>query len=130
MKPINELSLQEIYDISTRGVLAQGCASAAGGRCLYRGPNGTKCAAGFLMTDEQAAHGDGQHLQPTFGCQPCASGLDRERVELISSLQSAHDGATVYEPGFFVKRFARTAKDIALDFRLTPNAEVLKALND
>lgn len=44
---------QEAFDIAVKGVTAQGCASYDQGiGCLYWGPNGTKCAVGFLIPDE------------------------------------------------------------------------------
>lgn len=43
---------QEIFDKVYRELLRQKVPSMHNGRCLYRGPNGTKCAIGHLIPDE------------------------------------------------------------------------------
>ena len=83
---------QEVFDAAVNGVIAQGLPSATAHRiggftCLYRGPNGLKCAAGHLFTDGEVA-----------GCETMAASsilVRSPRLEehdvLISSLQRAHD---------------------------------------
>lgn len=46
------MTLQEIYSTVRQHLLTQNARSAKNGNCLYRGPNGTKCAAGALIPDE------------------------------------------------------------------------------
>lgn len=44
---------QEIFDFVVEKLRAQGCASVNPfGRCLYRGPDGLKCAIGHMIPDE------------------------------------------------------------------------------
>lgn len=46
---------QELYNLVIRGLLKQGGPSVEndpGATCMYRGPNGCKCAAGQLIKDE------------------------------------------------------------------------------
>jgi hypothetical protein len=43
---------QEMFDKVANHLFNQGCKSADACRCLYRGPNGTKCAIGCLIPDE------------------------------------------------------------------------------
>lgn len=46
-------SKQEAFDTAMEKLLAQGCVSAdEDGQCLYRNPNGNKCAIGHLIPDE------------------------------------------------------------------------------
>lgn len=46
-------SEQETFDIVARFLLNQKEKSTNGKLCLYRGPNGTKCAAGCLIPDDK-----------------------------------------------------------------------------
>ena len=43
---------QEFFDKTLAHLKQQGVRSAQTARCLYRGPNGTKCAIGFHIPDE------------------------------------------------------------------------------
>lgn len=54
MKTLMEMSLQEIYDTAKAGLEKQGWERSINkkGGCLYRGPNGTKCAFGHLIPDD------------------------------------------------------------------------------
>jgi hypothetical protein len=46
-------SFQEIFDQIVTHLRKQGCKSIAGAStCLYRGPNGTKCAVGCMISDD------------------------------------------------------------------------------
>lgn len=45
---------QEVFNAVWNGLKSQGFErSGWGGSCKYRGPDGKKCAAGWLMTDEE-----------------------------------------------------------------------------
>lgn len=48
------LTRQEIFDIVAQHLLTQNEKSydSVNGWCMYRGPNGTKCAVGVLIADE------------------------------------------------------------------------------
>ena len=54
MKPIYHTpDQQELFDTVAEALLKQGCSSInAAGTCVYRSPDGHKCAAGFLIPDE------------------------------------------------------------------------------
>jgi hypothetical protein len=45
-------TLQEAFDVSTRGIIAQGGPAYEYGNCLYRTKDGKKCAFGQLIPDE------------------------------------------------------------------------------
>jgi len=44
---------QTAFNIVKNHLLTQMTKSIEGNQCLYRGPNGTKCAIGALITDEE-----------------------------------------------------------------------------
>jgi hypothetical protein len=92
----NIMTKQEIFDTVYIALKAQGVKSYLNSEgCLYRGPNGTKCAAGHLILDG--------FYNPEFEGQTSsaldvqnaliASGVpdNQETEELISDLQFAHD---------------------------------------
>jgi hypothetical protein len=99
---------QEIFDTAARAMLKQGRPSVRafplGNFCAYLSPNGSRCAVGWLMNDEEIkAFGDFQggvcglvestesraRLRPFFF----------EHEDLLSSIQGAHDmKATVFDP--------------------------------
>lgn len=49
------MTKQEMFDIAAVGLLMQGkqsrVSNITASHCLFRGPNGTKCAVGFLIPD-------------------------------------------------------------------------------
>lgn len=45
-------SKQDTFDVAAKGMLLQGRRSTAFGRCFFRGPDGTRCAVGFLIPDD------------------------------------------------------------------------------
>lgn len=50
-----DVELQEIFDIVSKHLLKQGrrSLSANNSKCVYRSPDGLKCAAGALISDEE-----------------------------------------------------------------------------
>ena len=82
---------QEIFDTVARHLFAQGKQSRDPVSCLYRGPDGTKCAVGVLIPDAT-------YDEDMEGCS--IVGLLREfslpawmgeHVNLLQHLQSVHD---------------------------------------
>ena len=97
------MTKQEIFDRVSRHLLTQQCKSRTPEwdfklgryRCLYRGPNGTSCAVGCLIPDDQ--------YDPTIEHQGVASTEVQARLPfkadpdtnyLLLSLQQVHD----YQP--------------------------------
>ena len=82
---------QEIFDTVARHLFTQGKQSTDPIYCLYRGPDGTKCAVGVLIPDAT-------YDEDMEGCS-IAGLLDEfslpawmgEHVNLLQHLQSVHD---------------------------------------
>ena len=93
--------LREVFDKVSAHLLAQGRRSAAreGGACLYRGPDGLRCAVGCLIDDEHYDPSlEGQATGATPGCEETTRALiesgvtcDREMLEMLEVLQDLHD---------------------------------------
>ena len=116
------MTLQEIFDKAVGGVIAQGGPSAVmtdyfGIKCLYRGPNGRRCAAGHVLTDEEGmlaadASDLGGMLSELIG------GDLIHATRIIHRLQCAHDeaanvGSKVCPDALFLERFIERANIIA-----------------
>lgn len=89
------MNRQEVFNTVYRHLLAQGCKSldATFENCLYRGPNGLKCAAGVLIKDEFYHKG----LEGRSACSLSvssalrASGVHEGDLEMVLDLQATHD---------------------------------------
>lgn len=115
------MTRQEVFDAAVGGVLAQGRPSISedGKQCLYRGPDGAKCAAGHLIPDEL--------YRPSFETQSidviAAEALPFETsASFLMQLQAAHDAAAGDDhQGIcpFLDQFRDEALDIARDYGLS-----------
>lgn len=119
--------LQEVFNKATAAVIAQGVRSSngdeAGATCLYRGPNGIKCAVGHLLSDEQMrkyevanAAGAGSFTDSLL--QEIAPDTDLDTLRsFLDALQGAHDSAS---GSCFVETFKRNANAVAKLYDLDP----------
>ena len=124
------MTMQEAFNKSVLGVVAQGHPSIENGFCLYRGPNGCKCALGHLIADEHYHPGlvSTPEITPTLRQALEASGMDvggidaeadmLNQVNLLTSLQIAHDCAGLVHPHNFVANFVAECRHVARDHRL------------
>lgn len=106
--------MQNIFDTVVAAVIAQGARSQDEiGWCMYRGPNGLKCAAGHLIPDDRYdPRMEGNVIREVNN--KFELGLDAN-INLIQALQFAHDNAS---PDDFVNEFTNSARDVAQDFNL------------
>lgn len=88
---------QEIFETVSRHLFKQGkrSVSGSGSCCLYRGPNGTSCAVGCLIPDDQYNPGMeyisvDRLIENFVDTTPVLKSLKRN-VGLLAELQSAHD---------------------------------------
>ena len=117
------MTKQEIFDKVVRALIEQGRPSVdpITGFCLYRGPDGVKCAAGFLIPDER--------YQAIFEDQDIYSladwgafdDYDADLMDLFQSLQHAHDNAAsrTINPDKWVHLFLKNAARVAHEHELT-----------
>lgn len=112
------MTSQEIFDKSAAGLLKQGHKSQDEfEKCKYRGLEGRKCAAGFLIEDFQ--------YKPQMDTQPLNTIREiikdfglwdlSEHENLLESLQMIHD---FYIPGLWKFQL----KNLALRYRLSSSA--------
>jgi hypothetical protein len=88
---------QEIFDKVINGLVSQNLQqSHLNDRCMYRGPNGLKCAAGHLIPDEiyePAMEGNriGYVVKKYKMLQDIDYFVDNEILNMITDLQIWHD---------------------------------------
>lgn len=90
--------MQELFDMVAGHLLRQAKMSKNLARCLYRGPEGLKCAVGCLISDENykvsleglRIHDTRPEVEKSLG-----RNLAYMEVCLLSRLQEIHDGAEV-----------------------------------
>jgi hypothetical protein len=114
------LSAQDVFDIVATAMLRQNArATADGVKCMYRAPDGKRCAIGWLMPDEVY-----ERSLEFFGVRDIAARLGTERgdagrfarflyihMPLLRDLQGMHDANLPAE-------WPQTLRDIAHVFRL------------
>lgn len=89
------MNIQEAFDLALNGIIGQVRPSwgATGGKdsgCLYRGPNGCKCAIGWVIPDAeyQPRFDQGCLLEEVVIACPTLRRLD---LDFLIDLQKAHD---------------------------------------
>lgn len=89
---------QEVFNTVVRGLASQGWQRSEvdengdGSTCVYRSPTGLRCAAGWLIPDDEYQSRWDEEAISWFSLE--RSGLvPSEHVMLITNLQQAHDSA-------------------------------------
>lgn len=86
---LERATAQEVFDLVTGHLLRQNAKSQNEDEwCLYRGPNGLKCAAGFLLKDDV----DFRHIESNNWSEVIKIlGITEHHEILIWHLQRIHD---------------------------------------
>jgi hypothetical protein len=93
----SKVTKQDIFDAVAIHLLEQGERSwdPLEEQCLYRGPNGLKCAVGALISDDafdpDANHQPVDHPQVRQMLRFSGVPVSAETVSLLSDLQAVHD---------------------------------------
>jgi hypothetical protein len=89
------MTRQEILDIVAPALINQGCQSYSTSlnTCVYRGPNGTKCAVGHLIPDEIYNDDmEGLNVKSLSGIDGVPEYFrDNKILKFLSDLQMLHD---------------------------------------
>lgn len=107
------MTTQEIFNRVARHLLTQGARAAnpVTGACLYRAPDGKKCAVGCLIPDDKyRADFEGCLMGPgIFEAAVGAPSHERRRdFNLLLDLQAVHDGKMPCNWRFYLEDVSRT----------------------
>jgi hypothetical protein len=119
-------SKQQVFDWVAYNLLKQNKASidVENGLCVYRSPEGLKCAAGWCISDKEYNHSFEGH---TWKELIRYENIPSNNMELIDELQSVHDnGIGTIHPGvrnrpFWKKSLIRCAKNHDLNYDVVTN---------
>lgn len=115
---------QEIFDKVATHLLKQGKKSVSpGGECKYRGPDGTSCAVGCLITDESYSEGLENQRATSWDVQTALKAslrreLNSTDIGLLDYLQTVHDS---YEPSDWRLRLGTLAENRNLSTKVLEN---------
>jgi hypothetical protein len=118
------MTLQEIFDKSVGGVIAQGQQSLNRDKssCMYRGEDGAKCVVGHLITDENYYSsyegGDISSSRVRAAVEGSIGELSTDAFNLLKDLQEIHDDGP--EHGF-IEEFIKGAIKVAESHGLNHN---------
>jgi len=99
------MTRQQAFDFVWERISQQGQPSWQDGvGCLYRGPNGLKCAIGWLISDDdyKPSLESKCPTDPRFPRLPSLKGLPRDFLECM---QDCHDTVAGVDPLNFVQEF-------------------------
>lgn len=113
---------QEIFDKVSEFLIKQGKPCITDNGCVYRGPDGLKCAVGCVLPDELYQPGmdsDDVDIRAIWWKYPeVAEYFGRGKLPLLEALQQVHDGWPYHGS---TETFARQMLDIARTFGLSPS---------
>lgn len=111
-KEARQRALNEAWD----GLRAQGRPGMGDNRsCLLRGDNGTKCALGFLISDEvYDPTMEGMVIEQLLPFMP--KWVEDCGITFVRKLRHAHDAASASE--FFIGAFRENLRDLTIVFNL------------
>lgn len=127
---------QEIFDFVCSKLLEQGRPALNEQGCAYRGDDGTKCAAGWLIPDHKyTVHLEGLQSNDTCVSEVLIITQDPDLDEFVLELQQAHDGTRTEgypritapfedQEGTWLQNFRTRAAAVAMLHNL--NTEVLR----
>lgn len=111
---------QEVFNKVWDHIINQGEPSVNEvGDCLYRGPNGLKCAAGIFLTNKQAEKLDAESGTTWVKAVQMFPNLEKFPNKLIMQLQECHDYSSSVRDDDFVEEFKRQVIAIADKYNLT-----------
>lgn len=119
-------TMQEVFDNAWHGVLGQKRPSAtAAGRCLYRGPNGARCAVGWSISDsayKSDMEESGCITEEILSCvflPNAEESVSDTAYSFLRQLQEAHDISAQEEGKMFLLAFREAMQELAEKYNLT-----------
>mgnify|MGYP003406154580 CR=1 FL=1 len=116
LKTLSQATAQEVFDQVARHLLTQGKKSISENNqyCMYRGFNGTKCAAGCLIADDEYR----SEFEIKTWAELVMGGyvVSKNHYVLIMKLQSVHDEYNIEDWKSILNRLAEESDLKPIDF--------------
>jgi hypothetical protein len=118
------IEAQELYDFVVAAIVKQGRPSVGDNdRCLYRGPDGLKCAYGHVHPDSMYSEEmESRDIIELSERHMIPESLSRH-TPLLNHLQLCHDGPSETNDFIFIKEFCQNANAVAKKYNLKPHGE-------
>ncbi len=118
------IEAQELYDFVVAAIVKQGRPSVGDNdRCLYRGPDGLKCAYGHVHPDSMYSENmENCDINELSDRNMLPKSLIRHAA-LLSRLQVCHDIPASINGFTFIKSFCHNANEVAKKYNLKPHGE-------
>lgn len=118
------IEAQELYDFVVAAIVKQGRPSVGDNdRCLYRGPEGLKCAYGHVHPDSMYSENmENRDIDELSDRNMIPKSLIRH-TRLLDYLQKCHDGSRPIQGFTFIKAFCHQANRLAKQYNLKPYGE-------
>ncbi len=108
---------QEIFNTAYTGIIAQGRQSVSkNGECRYRGPDGLKCAVGFMIDDATAQEWEGVGIMSVNRFRTPPDWIVNN-IDLLIMIQDAHD-REVDDDADFIEEFTARMQNLAQHYNL------------
>jgi hypothetical protein len=131
---LKKATLQRIYEFALRHMRKQGKPSMSPETmtCLYRGPDGTKCVAGAMFSDEDMKKlniEEGTSLDQSSTLEAVSKAYGERKANLLRRLQECHDIPAHDDKDRYMANVETLFKAAANDFGLTykPPGAILRA---
>lgn len=111
-----QITAQAIFDRVLNGLRLQGKASVLEGNCMYRSPDGSKCAFGLLIKDEEYDPAMENCSAPLVLVKFPKLSYLQPHSQLLDALQFAHDS---YLAGGDMAAWEEEMRDTAHRYKLT-----------
>ena len=129
--PKQRAKAQEIILKVFEHLIVQGERAMDGPQCVYRAPDGNKCAAGCLIPDELYSNKmEGSSFRHVAMDHPKLQEMFGDYIELIGELQQIHDNYSPWDPKlnwnhYMLEEFQILCRQFGLDY-----SEIFDSFNE
>lgn len=112
LKTLPQSTAQQVFEQVASHLLTQMKKSEGSNYCLYRSPEGLKCAAGCLIADDEYFSNMDDNHGVSWSTFVARNYVPAKHESLITRLQNIHD---IYEPRDWLRELRRAADHFELD---------------
>lgn len=122
LKDLKTLELKDIWQFCYDSMIKQGNPSVENGNCLYRGPDGRKCAIGFIIQNEDYEKDMNSESASTICFEYYGFNRGNEevvkKVKFLEDIQHCHDRNWHKKDEFFIKDFKKDMDKLKKEYAI------------